>query len=72
MAKKISLDVALIIVILTALFTWSFYKLIYTATGDILMSFGITNEYWQNIAILVGVGAILYLFSKDKLKGVFK
>ena len=73
MAKsKISAGLALIMVMLAALFTWSLYRLLYTATGDILMSFGVVNDYWQNGIILLGAGAILYFVGGKNIKGLIK
>lgn len=72
MVKKIGFDRALIMVMLGALFTWSFYRLLYTASGDILMSFGVVNDYWQNGIILVSAGVILYFVGKKSLKGMIK
>lgn len=72
MVKKIGFDRTLIMVMLGALFTWSFYRLLYTASGDILMSFGVVNDYWQNGIILVSAGAILYFIGKKSLKGMIK
>lgn len=72
MAKKLSFDTALIMVMLGALFTWSFYRLLYTASGDILMSFGVVNDYLQNGIILIGAGVILYFVGKKSLRGMFK
>ena len=73
MAKsKVSGTVAVIMVMLAALFTWSFYRLLYTASGDILLSFGVVNEYWQNGMILIIAGAILYFVGKKSLKGMIK
>lgn len=72
MTKKIGVDTALIMVMLAALFTWSFYRLLYTASGDILMSFGIVNDYWQNGIILIGAGIVLIFVGKKNIKGLIK
>ena len=63
---------ALFIIMLGALFTWSFYRLLYTASGDILMSFGVVNDYWQNAAILIVAGVVLYILGTKSLKGLIK
>ena len=63
---------ALLLILLGALFTWSFYRLLYTASGDILMSFGVLNDYWQNGIILIVAGVILYFLGPKSLKGLIK
>lgn len=72
MAKKLSSAVALISVMLGALFTWASYKLVYEVIGGLLMSFGIYNDYYQNIIIIVGSGLILYFLFKKNLGRYFK
>lgn len=73
MAKsKISAGLALIMVMLAALFTWSLYRLLYTATGDILMSFGVVNDYWQNGIILIVAGLILIFVGKKNIGRLIK
>lgn len=65
---KISGFVALVFVILGALFTWALYRMIYVASGDILSSFGIINDFYQNGLIVLITGTILYLAKKDIMK----
>lgn len=72
MAKKISGVLALISVMLGALFTWASYKLVYEVIGGLLMSFGIYNDYYQNIIIIVGSGILLYFVFKKNLGRYFK
>ena len=68
MSKKISGFLALMFVMVGALFTWALYRLIYEASGDILSSFGVVNDYYQNGLIVLIAGAILYLGKKDIMK----
>ena len=73
MAKsKVSSGLALLMVMLAALFTWSLYRLLYTATGDILMSFGVVNDYWQNGIIVIGAGLVLIFIGKKNIGGLIK
>lgn len=67
---KITLDMVLIMAILAGLFTWSLYNLLHTLSGDVLMSFGIVNNYWQIGIILIVTGALLVVIGKKKLRGV--
>ena len=70
--SSISGTVALIMVMLAALFTWSLYRLLYTATGDVLLSFGVVNDYYQNGIIVIAAGVILVLVGKKNIKGLIK
>ena len=72
MAKKINETMIMVMAVLAGLFIWSFHNLIYMTSKDIMMSFGIYNNYLQNIAILVVIGAILYFVGKKSLKGLIK
>ena len=60
----------LIMAILAGLFTWSLYNLLHTLSGDILMSFGIVNNYWQIGIILIVTGTLLIVIGKKKLRGL--
>lgn len=67
---KLTLDMVLIMAILAGLFTWSLYNLLHTLSGDILMSFGIVNNYWQIGIILIVTGTLLIVIGKKKLRGL--
>ena len=70
--SKVSGTVALIMVMLAALFTWSLYRLLYTATGDLLMSVGVVNDYWQNGIILILAGLILFVVGGKNIRSLIK
>jgi hypothetical protein len=50
---------ASILLIVGALFTWSFYRLLYDGIGEVLQNFGIVNGFAQNIIIVIAMGLIL-------------
>lgn len=72
MSNKISAFTALVIVMLGALLTWSFYRLLYTASGDLLLYFGVVNDYWQNGLIVIIAGTILYIVGKRDIMKYLK
>lgn len=72
MASKVNGAVLLSLAIVTALVSWALYRLLYTGASDLLMSFGVTNDYWQNILILVVGIAFLWIVGKKNLKGLIK
>ena len=47
-----------------AVFTWAFYRLIYTAIADGLSQIGVTGEYYPNIVIVAALGILLVLSGK--------
>jgi hypothetical protein len=47
-----------------AVFTWAFYRLIYTAIADGLSQIGVTGNYYSNVVIVVAMGIILVLGGK--------
>lgn len=68
---KDAIPTATLLIIVAALFSWAGYKLIYQVLTDILLEFGIIGDYYQNIIILVGAGALLYLGGK-RMKDLIK
>lgn len=55
---------ATIFLLVGAVFTWALYRLIYTATSDLLSQIGITGEYFPNIVVVAALGIILVLSGK--------
>lgn len=68
---KDAIPTATLLIIVAALFSWAGYRLIYQVLTDILLEFGIIGDYYQNIIILVGAGALLYLGGK-RMKDLIK
>lgn len=64
--KKISLGI--LVVLAAGVFGWSVHRLIYQFIGDVLLNFGIVNEYAQNIVVIVIMGGILLLAGKHLIK----
>jgi hypothetical protein len=54
-----------------AVFSWAFYRLIYTAISDGLSQIGITGDYMPNIVIIAALGIILVLGGK-RIKDLIK
>lgn len=55
--------------ILVSLVGWSFYQLIHRGSSDLLMSFGMINDYHKDVAIIVAAILILWLLGKKNTKG---
>jgi len=70
--SKIDGATALVMIMVGALFTWALYRFLYVAAGDVLMSIGVVNDYWQNGVIVLVTGAILYFVGKKSLKNYIK
>ena len=68
---KDAIPTATLMIIVGAVFGWSFYRLIYTALTDVLGEMGITGDYWTNIIIIVGMGILLYVGGK-KIDDIIK
>ena len=66
MAKKIKtlIPIATVMVIIAAVFSWSFYQLIRQVISNMLLDMGITGDYWQNIIIIILMGALLVIGGK--------
>ena len=66
MAKKSKdwLPIATLMLLVGAVFSWAFYRLIYTAISDGLSQIGITGDYMPNIVIIAALGIILVLSGK--------
>jgi TRAP-type C4-dicarboxylate transport system permease small subunit len=57
--------------ILTVVFSWSIYRIVYQFFTDILTSYGIESYYLQNIGIAV-IALILLLIMGFSIKGIRK
>lgn len=68
---KDAIPLATVMILLGALFTWALYRLIYQVLTDVLLEYGIVSNYWQNLIVLVVIGALLYLGGK-RIKDVIK
>lgn len=68
---KVDIKIASIMLLVGALFVWSFYKLIYGLCTVFLVSIGITGDIYQNAALVVITGVIL-LLNKKSIKKVLK
>lgn len=66
MAKKIKtlIPIATVMVIIAAVFSWSFYQLIRQVISNMLLDMGITGDYWQNVIIIILMGALLVIGGK--------
>ncbi len=66
MAKKSKdwIPLATLMLLVGAVFSWAFYRLIYTAISDGLSQIGITGDYMPNILIVAALGIILVLGGK--------
>jgi len=66
MAKKSKewIPLATLMLLVGAVFSWAFYRLIYTAISDGLSQIGITGDYIPNIVIIAALGIILVLSGK--------
>lgn len=69
---KIGLLTAVSVVILAAVFLRSSYEVVRMFLLDMLMGFGVTNEYQQQIVIIIVAGVILYFIGRNRLKGMLK
>lgn len=58
------IPLATLMLLVGAVFTWAFYRLIYTAISDGLSQIGITGNYMPNIVIVAALGIILVLGGK--------
>ena len=63
MAKKIKtlIPIATVMIIIAAVFSWSFYQLIRQVISNMLLDMGITGDYWQNVIIIILMGALLVI-----------
>ena len=73
MAKKSKdwIPLATLWLLVGAVFTWAFYRLIYTAIADGLSEIGVTGDYMPNFLIVVALGIILVLSGK-RIKDLIK
>jgi len=55
---------ATLMLLVGAVFSWAFYRLIYTAISDGLSQIGITGDYMPNLVIIAALGIILVLGGK--------
>jgi uncharacterized membrane protein len=69
--SKLSFRLATVLVIIGALFTWSFYRLLYELVGSALARFGVVGDFYQNLIIVVAMGLLLVLSGK-RIQSYFK
>ena len=62
--KKEWLPMATVMLLAGAVFSWAFYRLIYTAISDGLSQIGITGNYTPNLVIIAALGIVLVLGGK--------
>lgn len=67
---KIDIKLASVMLLVGALFVWSFYKLMYGLCTVALESFGIVGDVYQNLALVVITGSILILKKKSIKKAL--
>ena len=65
---KIGLLTAFLVVIFGIIFLRSAYELVIMFLKDIIMSFGITNDYQIYIALALIAFVVVYFIGKDKWK----
>lgn len=65
------IPLATLMLLVGAVFTWAFYRLIYTAIADGLSEIGVTGDYMPNFLIVVALGIILVLSGK-RIKDLIK
>ena len=58
------IPLATLMLLVGAVFSWAFYRLIYTAISDGLSQIGITGDYMPNLVIIAALGIILVLGGK--------
>ena len=66
MATKLKnlVPIATVMIIIAAVFSWSFYRLIHQVLSNVLLDMGVTGDYWQNLIIIVLMGALLIIGGK--------
>ena len=66
MAKKLKnlIPIATVMIIIAAVFSWSFYQLIRQIISNMLLEMGITGDYWHNIIIIILMGTLLVIGGK--------
>lgn len=66
MPKKIKtlIPIATVMIIIAAVFSWSFYQLIRQIISNMLLEMGITGDYWHNIIIIILMGTLLVIGGK--------
>ena len=56
--------IATVMIIIAAVFSWSFYRLIHQVLSNMLLDMGVTGDYWQNVIIIVVMGILLIIGGK--------
>lgn len=62
--KKDWIPLATLMLLAGAVFSWAFYRLIYTVISDGLSQIGITGDYTPNLVIIAALGVILLIGGK--------
>ena len=58
------IPIATVMIIIAAVFSWSFYRLIHQVLSNMLLDMGVTGDYWQNLIIIILMGALLIIGGK--------
>lgn len=69
---KVGILTAVLVVIFGAIFLRSTYELVRMFLLDMMMSFGITNDYWQEAILAVFAVVVIFFIARDKLKNGLK
>ena len=56
--------IATVMIIIAAVFSWSFYRLIHQVLSNILLDMGVMGDYWQNLIIIILMGTLLIIGGK--------
>ena len=69
---KVGILTAVLVVIFGAIFLRSTYELVRMFLLDMMMSFGITYDYWQEAILAVFAVVVIFFIARDKLKNGLK
>ena len=58
------IPIATVMIIIAAVFSWSFYRLIHQVLSNMLLDMGVTGDHWQNLIIIVLMGTLLIIGGK--------
>ena len=58
------IPIATVMIIIAAVFSWSFYRLIHQILSNMLLEMGVTGDYWQNTIIILLMGTLLIIGGK--------
>ena len=69
---KVGILTAVLVVVFGAIFLRSTYELVRMFLLDVMMSFGVTNDYWQEGLLAVFAVLVIFFIARDKLKNGLK